>query len=59
MLYAAHQQLGGPIVLASDNLNTHVSQALVELVAAPLLADDLPAAALWPRAQPGETGVVA
>lgn len=44
MLDAAHQQLGGPIMLASDNLDTHVSQALVEPIAAPLLADDLPAA---------------
>ena len=34
LLDAAHQQLGGPIVLVWDNLNTHVSQAMVELVAA-------------------------
>ena len=31
---AAHRQLGGPIVLVWDNLNTHVSQAMAALVAA-------------------------
>jgi transposase len=34
LLDAAHQQLGGPIVLIWDNLNTHVSKAMRELVAA-------------------------
>ena len=34
LLDAAHQQLGGPIVLVWDNLNTHVSAAMRELVAA-------------------------
>jgi putative transposase len=34
LLDAAHQQLGGPIVLVWDNLNTHVSQAMAERVAA-------------------------
>ena len=34
LLDAAHAQLGGPIVLVWDNLNTHVSVAMVELVAA-------------------------
>jgi transposase len=34
LLDAAHQQLGGPIVLVWDNLNTHVSQAMAELIAA-------------------------
>jgi DDE superfamily endonuclease len=34
LLDAAHQQLGGPLVLAWDNLNTHVSKAMRELVAA-------------------------
>jgi hypothetical protein len=34
LLDAAHQQLGGPIVLVWDNLNTHVSHAMVELIAA-------------------------
>jgi DDE superfamily endonuclease len=34
LLDAAHQQLGGPIVLIWDNLNTHVSAVMAELVAA-------------------------
>jgi transposase len=33
-LDAAHQQLGGPVVLVWDNLNTHVSRAMRELIAA-------------------------
>ena len=33
-LDAAHQQLGGPVVLVWDGLNTHVSRAMRELVAA-------------------------
>ena len=33
-LDAAHQQLHGPVVLVWDNLNTHVSRAMRELVAA-------------------------
>jgi len=33
-LDAAHQQLGGPVVLVWDNLNTHVSGAMRELIAA-------------------------
>jgi DDE superfamily endonuclease len=36
LLDAAHQQLGGPIVLVWDNLNTHVSAAMQELIAARL-----------------------
>jgi putative transposase len=32
-LDAAHQQLGGPLVLVWDNLNTHVSRAMRELIA--------------------------
>jgi transposase len=31
---AAHQQLGGPVVLVWDGLNTHVSRAMRELIAA-------------------------
>jgi hypothetical protein len=31
---AAHQQLGGPLVVVWDNLNTHVSRVMGELVAA-------------------------
>ena len=34
LLDAAHQQLGGPVVLVWDNLNTHVSAAMTELIAA-------------------------
>ena len=34
LLDAAHQQLGGPIVLVWDNLGAHVSRAMAELVAA-------------------------
>jgi putative transposase len=34
LLDAAHQQLGGPIVLVWDNLNTHVSDVMADLVAA-------------------------
>jgi transposase len=34
LLDAAHQQLGGPLVLVWDNLNTHVSRAMGDLVAA-------------------------
>ena len=33
-LDAAHQQLGGPLVVVWDNLNTHVSAAMKELIAA-------------------------
>jgi hypothetical protein len=34
LLDGAHQQLGGPIVLIWDNLNTHTSGAMRELIAA-------------------------
>jgi DDE superfamily endonuclease len=34
LLDAAHQQLGGPVVLVWDNLNTHTSGAMAELIAA-------------------------
>ncbi|WUH28522.1 transposase [Streptomyces sp. NBC_00445] len=34
LLDAAHQQLGGPIVLIWDNLNTHRSKAMQQLIAA-------------------------
>jgi DDE superfamily endonuclease len=34
LLDAAHQQLGGPVVLVWDNLNTHVSRAMRKLIAA-------------------------
>jgi putative transposase len=34
LLDAAHQQLSGPLVLVWDNLDTHVSRAMRELIAA-------------------------
>jgi transposase len=34
LLDSAHQQLGGPLVVVWDNLSTHVSTAMKELVAA-------------------------
>jgi DDE superfamily endonuclease len=34
LLDATHQQLGGPIVLVWDNLNTHASAAMAEMIAA-------------------------
>ena len=34
LLDAAHQQLGGPLVLVWDNLNTHVSRVMRDLIAA-------------------------
>jgi len=34
LLDAAHQQLGGAIVLVWDNLSTHTSKAMAELIAA-------------------------
>ena len=34
LLDAAHQQLGGPLVVIWDNLNTHVSAAMKELIEA-------------------------
>jgi putative transposase len=34
LLDTAHQQPGGPLVVVKDNLNTHVSRAMAELIAA-------------------------
>ena len=34
LLDAAHQQLGGPIVLVLDNLSTHTSKAMAEFITA-------------------------
>jgi DDE superfamily endonuclease len=34
LLDAAHQQLAGPLVLVWDNLNSHISAAMTELIAA-------------------------
>nr|WP_234531494.1 transposase [Streptomyces shenzhenensis] len=36
LLDAAHQQFGGPVVLVRDNLNTHVSRTMHDLIAARL-----------------------
>ena len=57
LIDGAHQQLGGPIVLVWDNLNTHVSTAMRQLIAArdwlhvirlPAYAPDLnPTEAVW------------
>jgi hypothetical protein len=55
---AAHQQLGGPVVLVWDGLNTHTSRAMRELIAARdwLTVFQLPAYA--PELNPVETGLV-
>jgi len=34
LLDAAHQQLAGPLVVVWDNLNTHISAAMTQLIAA-------------------------
>jgi putative transposase len=34
LLDAAHQQPGGPLVVVWDNLNTHVSRVMADLIAA-------------------------
>jgi putative transposase len=57
LLDAAHQQLGGPLVVVWDGLNTHVSGVMADLVAArdwltvfrlPAYAPELnPAEAVW------------
>jgi hypothetical protein len=39
LLDAAHQQLGGPIVVVWDYMNTHVSRAITGLIAAPMTKD--------------------
>ena len=66
LLDAAHQQLGGPLVVVWDNLNTHVSAAMAELIAArdwltvcrlPPYAHELnPVERIWsaPQAVPGQ-----
>ena len=53
LLDAAHQQLGGPVVLVWDNLNTHASARDGRADRRPGLADRLPAPAVRARAQPG------
>ena len=57
-LDAAHQQLGGPLVVVWDGLNTHVSSAMRELVAARFLAEGLPAPAVCQRAESSRAGLV-
>jgi DDE superfamily endonuclease len=56
-LDAAHQQLGGPVVLVWDGLNTHTSRAMRELIAARdwLTVFQLPAYA--PELNPVEMGL--
>ena len=56
-LDAAHQQLGGPVVVVWDGLNTHTSRAMRELVAARdwLTVFQLPAYA--PELNPVEMGL--
>jgi DDE superfamily endonuclease len=56
-LDAAHQQLGGPVVLVWDGLNTHTSRAMRELTAARpwLTVFQLPAYA--PELNPVEMGL--
>ena len=58
-LDAAHQQLGGPVVLVWDGLNTHTSRAMRELIAARtwLTVFQLPAYA--PELDPVEQVLVA
>ena len=55
----AHQQLGGPLVLAWDNLSTHVSKAMRELIAARDWLTVFQPAGLRLRAEPRRVGVVA
>jgi putative transposase len=57
LLDAAHQQLNGPVVLIWDGLNTHVSRAMRELIAARdwLTVFQLPAYA--PELNPVEMGL--
>jgi hypothetical protein len=64
LLDAAHQQLGRPIVLAWNNLDTHVSRAIRDLVVArdwltvfqlPPYATDVTTECL--RAEPGRVGL--
>jgi len=57
-LDAAHQQLGGPLVVVWDGLNTHVSSAMRELIAVRSWLRGLPAPAVRQRAESGGTGLV-
>src|SRR5512135_3338087 len=59
LLDAAHQQLGGPLVVVWDNLNHPPQRGDGQAGGDSALADGLPAAAVRPRAEPGRAGVVA
>jgi transposase len=54
LLDAAHQQLGGPILLVGDNLNTHVSRIMRELVDARLWLTVYQLPPCAPEFNPGE-----
>lgn len=54
LLDAAHQQLGGPIVLVWDNLNTHRSAAMRALIAARPWLRIFPLPAYAPELNPVE-----
>lgn len=54
LLDAAHQQLGGPIVLVWDNLNTHRSAAMRALIAARPWLSVFPLPAYAPELNPVE-----
>src|SRR5262249_30271281 len=56
LLDAAHQQLGGPLVLVWDNLNTHTSRAMSELIAARLWLTVYQLPAYAPELNPVEAG---
>ncbi|WP_436759075.1 transposase [Streptosporangium sp. V21-05] len=63
LLDAAHQQLGAPIILVWDNLNTHISRAMQSYIAArdwltvyrpPAYAPELnPAEGIWANLRNG------
>jgi putative transposase len=57
LLDAAHHQLGGPIVLVWDNLNTHTSRAMGELIAARLWLTVCQLPAYAPELNPVEMGL--
>jgi putative transposase len=69
LLDAAHQQLQGPIILVWDRLNTHVSKAMTQLIAArdwlsvvllPSYAPDLnPAEGVWSHLKRSLTNLAA
>ncbi|MGO9144197.1 MAG: transposase [Streptosporangiaceae bacterium] len=68
LLDAAHQQLGGPLVLVWDNLNSHVSAAMTDLIAArdwltvyqlpPYAHEPNPVEPLWSHLKSGRSAVL-